>query len=535
MPLDKDKPYGNAEWAQLDDLRKAGMLHKTPGSVFLGFHQGRKIFAQGQGALYSEASARSGKLADQIMWNLCGKQAYEGTILMLDPKGEGAKVSQNQKPNYHYNPERLHDLPHTNINPVDHIEGDSASLVSDIKAVYEQFMPHQAGGNSKYFELTAKDIAEAISTSEAEQTGSFNFPRVYDLINQIETGSLEWVNFEYEMTRSKHVFVRRVAKVILNYRKSKSGSTGNGMNGVLAELYLAFSCLNDTVLRESISPPYAFSFASICKKNALPVNFFMMIPDTFLDIWAPIIKTIFQNAMIHKSRAPQAPSQLWIIDEGGQLGCFPLLTKLFTLMAGKNIRTWLFLQSSQQLKKIDNGAEVTIPSCASVQCFFAINTTYSAQIISDLCGQETMEIADKLQQRESLLEAKRLGREILAGYTDRERLENYKIHKQAASHLNKEGAPLILPGQVINKLKNKMIIIASDLDNACLLDRKKYYEAPEMNGYYHPNPYYPPTDSLKLPGKFFRRRIIREKVPRRFANLPQHADGYWSYIEGFRP
>jgi len=31
------------------------------------------------------------------------------------------------------------------------------------------------------------------------------------------------------------------------------------------------------------------------------------------------------------------------------------------------------------------------------------------------------------------------------------------------------------------------------------------------------------------------RAVITEHVPRQYAHLPQYADGYWSYIEGFKP
>ena len=51
------------------------------------------------------------------------------------------------------------------------------------------------------------------------------------------------------------------------------------------------------------------------------------------------------------------------------------------------------------------------------------------------------------------------------------------------------------------------------------------------------NPFHPPNDRVRIKKRFGHewRRVIREHVPARYAQLPQFADGYWSYIEGFKP
>lgn len=537
MPFDPKNPYGNAEWAQYDDLRKAGMLGQNDRSVFLGFHQRHKVFSSVQGGIMSVAAPRSGKFSTQIAWAFMSSTTYKQSIICLDPRGEIAAVTRNQmfdgKPCIYYNPLRMHGLPHMSLNPLDHIDGGSPTVVSDVKEFYEQWHPLSGSSTGRFFELTAKDIAEAITVTLAELHGSVDLPSVHELVNLIEPAPPEYRSFEFDMSCSKHAFIQRVAATLRKHREDKSPS-GNGMNGVLSELYLSFSCLNDPVLRASISPPFAFSFADICTKDAPPVNFHLMIPTDKLSIWAPVIKGIFRNAMSHKSRAPDAPPQLWIIDECAQLKRFPLIVTLFTYGAGHNIRPIIFLQSSFQLRDIDQNAEHVILSSCAVQWYFTINDYETAAHISRLAGMETNGVPDLLQQRQSRLETRKVGLEMLAGNVDRERMETYALHKQASTHLNKEASPLILPDQIMQKLNGRAIMIASDLDKPVLLDLKHYYEAREMNGFYHPHPFHPPMDRVKLSGRDH--RVIHAPVPPKYAHFPQYKDsGEWSYIHGFKP
>ena len=58
-----------------------------------------------------------------------------------------------------------------------------------------------------------------------------------------------------------------------------------------------------------------------------------------------------------------------------------------------------------------------------------------------------------------------------------------------------------------------------------------------MAGMYLPNPYHPPTDNVPIKTRFGSKRVpvIRERVPERFASFPQHADGHWAYVQGYKP
>lgn len=58
-----------------------------------------------------------------------------------------------------------------------------------------------------------------------------------------------------------------------------------------------------------------------------------------------------------------------------------------------------------------------------------------------------------------------------------------------------------------------------------------------MAGMYHPNPYHPPMDSVRVKTRLgmSTRRIIRAEVPPRYAHLMQYRYRPFSYVEGFKP
>ena len=63
-------------------------------------------------------------------------------------------------------------------------------------------------------------------------------------------------------------------------------------------------------------------------------------------------------------------------------------------------------------------------------------------------------------------------------------------------------------------------------------ERAPYYEQRFMAGRYHPNPYHPPADKVRVKTRLGHewRRVMREPVPQEFAHYPQYADGYWSVV-----
>lgn len=367
--------YGSAGFIDPDDAPSA-IFNKTPDALFCGFLGRKPIYWNGMGGVLLTAGARGGKLRDMLAYTILDGM-YDGTLAILDMKGELAAISQRQtigrKHCIYWNPAGLHSMPRHRINPVDYIHDCSPTLVSDVKVFAENMIALSGSNNGEYFERRGREFLEGIILTIVKLDGVLSLPRLYEIINLIPGNSEAWLDFAFEMNEAGYEISTRIEQEIAESRSSE----GTGMRGILGEIFKSFSALSDPVLMQSVSPPYDFSLSQLCS-NDQTYNFYMMPPAEFIDAWGPIIKALFVDAMIYKSRAPSAPRQTWILDECAQLNRFPLVTKLFTYGAGIGIRPVVVLQASSQLKILGPDAETIITSSAAVRIYFAVRDIESA-------------------------------------------------------------------------------------------------------------------------------------------------------------
>ncbi|NKB59157.1 MAG: TraM recognition domain-containing protein [Alphaproteobacteria bacterium] len=389
--------FGSAKFASATDLARAGMFKQKPNSLLVGFWGNRPLWYSGQGGLLLTAGGRGGKLATILGYNICSG-IYRQTLLALDMKGELAAISQDQTPDkkfcIYWNPAALHGLPQNRINPVDYIRADSPSLVSDVKVFCENIIVMTGEKNAGYFIGRAREFVEAIALALVEKNGVLTLPDLYHAINLIPVGGDAWLDFAFEMSESQFEIARRVEAEIA---ASRDNDTGDGFKGILGEIFKAFACLSDPTLMESVSPPYDFSLSQLCESDQA-YQFYMMPPAEFIQAWGPVIKSMFVAAMIYKSRSPSSPQQTWIIDECAQLGAFPLAVKLYTYGAGIGIRPWCVFQSTYQMRALAPDAENIVTSSAALRSYFSIRDLASAQTISAMMGDETLEFTDEFKQ-----------------------------------------------------------------------------------------------------------------------------------------
>lgn len=523
--------FGSAAFADMRELSAAGFFRQSPTSLFVGFSEGKPLWYDGAGGLLLTAGARSGKLRDILAYNLCAGICTGGSLLVLDMKGELAAISQDQTKDAkfcaYWNPLGLHGLPQNRVNPVSYIRKGSPTLVSDVKVFTENMIPLSGSANGKYFEMRARDIVEALILTLVEQHGALTLPDLYRIINLIPGAGDNWLDFAYAMHTSAFPLARRVEEEINQSRKDTS--TG-GFQGILGEIFKAFSCLSDPVLLESVSPPYDFDCSALTDSSQR-WQVYLMPPAEFVDAWAPVIKAIFVSAMIYKSRAPSAPQQTWILDECAQLNNFPLVVKLFTYGAGIGIRPWAVFQSTDQMNALGPNAKNVITSSAALQIYFALRKISSARDVSTMLGTQTLEFNDTLQQGQSRLAKSRILQSLLTGEDPLAAGIAFSHFKHAEAHRSKQMRPLQTPDEVMNAQPDTAFIFTDSLQHPILAQRKAYYAQSFMAGRFHPNPYHPPADRVRVTlslGRSGWLHVRNETVPHRFAHYPQYASGQWS-------
>ena len=438
-----------------------------------------------------------------------------------------------RKHRINWNPTRMHGRKHHRINIVDYLRSDSATLVADCKLFCRNMISASGSANGAFFEQRAREFLEGLILTCVRIHGQLEIRHILDAMYLIHKGGEEWLDFAFEMQEAGYPISARIEEEIANARNDSSG----GYQGILGELFKAFACYSDPLLLDAVSPPYDFSYEQTTDPDIRYVISLMVQPG-HVGPWNPALKGHFVAAKIYKSRAPLAPRQTWLLDEmavlaNGDSKGFALAADLYTVDAGMGIRPVGVIQSSKQLDTLIPNGESIITASAPVRCYFAVRDEKTATTLSNMLGMQTLVYDDEKEQARSRHAADQAMKRMLDGADSFGAMMDYAHHSEMAGMRSKMRRQLRTPAEILHMAPGKQIIFADGLCHPIEADRKIYYEQRFMAGKFHPNPYYPPLDKVRVKTRFGHawKRVIREPVQPEHAGLPQFADGMWTYIE----
>jgi len=525
--------FGSASFASYRDLKEAGMFNQQRNSLLIGFHGKKPIYYSGAGGWLLCAGARSGKLRDILAYSICASGIYSGPSIILDMKGELSFIAQDQTPDgkyaIHWNPLGFHGLQKNRINPIDYIRKENPALVSAVKLFCQNFLPMSKANNAEYFDRRAQEFLEGIVMTEVTLNGVVTLPRLYQIVNSIMApDSDEWLDFAYEMANCGFPLSKRIEEEIANSREDNTG----GFTGILGVLFKGFACLSDDKLLESVSPPYDFSLSQMCSHDQT-YQLSLMPPAEFIEGWAPVIKSFFVAMYLYKAHKPDSPQITMFLDECAQLGSFPLLVKAFTYGAGVGLRPVAVFQSTKQMAAVGENAENIITSSAQLRTYFGVRDLETATTLSKMIGTETLNYEDGVQVAKAQHSKQQAVLSMMNGEDPIAAALNYSHYRQEVERPRQIKRQLLEPNEILHMPSDKLIFFTDQLPKPAYVDRKPYYEQRWMAGRYHPNPYHPPIDKVRVKTWWGHawRKVIRERVPEQYAHYPQYADGFWSRIE----
>jgi len=290
--------------------------------------------------------------------------------------------------------------------------------------------------------------------------------------------------------------------------------------------------LSDENILAAVSPPYDLSLTDLVEGKQLS-RLGLIIPAEYLEGVSPILKTTFASLYSIKAQRPESPQMTLFIDEAGQLGAFPMLIKAFTYGAGLGIRPVAVFQSTKQMAAIGENAENIITSSAQLRTYFGVRDYETAAMVSNMIGTQTLAFADKPKQAQ----ARHAKRQALLGMINgddpiKSAIEiGYQSQEENRQSLMQR--KLMLPEEILGMQNDKMLFFVDGVSKPALVDRKAYWDCRLLAGRYHPNPYHPPSDRVRVKTLLgYRwRKVVREDVPDCYSHFPQYSDGKWSRIE----
>lgn len=529
--------FGSTRFAWESELDMGGLFNQEDHSIFLGYFAGRPVFHNSNAGAIIVAGARSGKFRDVLCRSLLSGTCLN-SIVMLDPKGEGAYVSQDQTADGKYcaywNPTGLHGLPQDSIDFLSHLTLDSPTLISDLKVFWENLLAKGKSADTDYFIPRGRQYGEAICLAICEMQGALTFPALFEAINLIPGGGDQWLDFAFQMSKSRFSHVRTVEEEIAAARHE----TGNGFRGIVGELLKAVACLSDDTLMAAVSPPFTMSLQDIIDGDQA-WQVYLMPPVELIQPWSMVLKSAFVSLMVLKSRAISARRIICLIDECGQLvsgesGGFPLIPRLYSFGAGVGLVPVTVFQSVAQMNDLaPNAKDIILSSSASTLMFGMRGDYESCRDCSRRLGTQTLEFDDFLAQ-ERAHHARNQAMQSLFSGGDPLQVGFALSHQDyAANHKSKQQRELRTLDEIMNMPSNKAYLFNENVEFPIELERRPYWEDRNCAGTFHPNPAYPPLDRVQVATWYGMRtrRIIKEPVPLRFAHLPQYRNGIWSRAE----
>ena len=518
--------FGNARWADADDLARAG-LFRDEGLPF-GFYDDHLLRFDSDSPRVTIGGAGSGKLRDILGYVLC--LPCQMPMAVLDPRGElwdisvGTLAEQNIF-GYSWDPYGVGDVFHS-INPLDHLKPDSRTLFPETVRLARTLLPLSKSANGKYFELTAQNILIALIVHEVRTTGSINFPRLYELIHMIESGLERWADVLEAMMESEIRFLRSAASVMIRRQQD----TPKEFGAVMGEIYAYTIWLSDKYVRDSLKGGDA-SLQEMVNPSLngghIP-RFHFKVPAAFMDQCASILRVFFDTIMILKSRHRGSPRVLLLMDEAAQLQKFDSLKSAFSYARGDGCVCWAIFQSTSQIEEHYGRAGIqTFLSSAAMRQFFGVRDITTANIVSQMCGYETLEYDDHGRQAEA--DHRMMGQinALLDGADPFETAQHMAHYGDASVRKSQMRAALIDPSDVLGMLEDEAITFLSGKNLPPIYHNKYPYYERLKAGQFYPNPNHPPIDRIQVKGSWGEKTlpVRRVPVPANMRQFPQYQNG----------
>lgn len=524
--------YGSARFAEHEEIARAGLLDHT--GLFLGHWRDKPLRLKSDGARLSILGAGGGKTTSLLSYLLILPNTMP--MMILDPRGELFSISLAAATRqaihvYLWNPKRLHGQPSHSINPLGDIQLDSPHLHTDIQIAAQDLIPLSGGGNSQFFELRARDWTSSLYKSRVEQDGFVSFPSFYRMVNKIEGDPNGWANELETMLTSRFEDVRRTASEMLVKQQEAPKEFG----AILGEIYAHISFLSDPDLRASLEG--GDLALSDLVGNDQTIRLHLMPPAEYIELWSPVIRTMFSRLMNLKARAPKARQVLLLVDEAGQLGKAEFLLRSFTFSRGAGVIVHALFQDIGQIRRnLGRDAVISFMGSAVVRQFSAVRDFETAQLVSNMLGRETLIYDDHAVQARARREANARAESVLYGADPFEHGREYAHYEEEAHRQSKMQRPLMSPDEIMNMPEDQQIIFLSGKNLPPILANKyPYFTRREMAGSYLPNPYHPPLNKVRVKG------WLKDKwlpvhtivVPEKYRQFPQYQEqAHLSYVEG---
>jgi type IV secretion system protein VirD4 len=443
IPLFKPKAeslHGDASFADMGDLSKAGLLKQTPQSILIGKYKGRYLWLGGAQHVITISPTRSGKTTSIAIPVLL---SYLQSVVVLDLKGElfkatsGWREAQGQAIRV-WAP--YDDAGNTHrFNPMTLLAGmDPGKRLGEIQTIAAILYPDEQGKDPFWtsqsraaFTAFASYMFEGWDYNDAQLIARHAPPEQFPQINSSPAfPSLERIlrlSSGENGQSTKDMLQAIIKDPKYSYVSPQTRTVFSNLAGLAEQTFSSVIATMQAPLQQFLSPVLAaatnatdFDILSIRKR---PTTIYVIIPTNKLDESSKLLN-IFFSSLIGNNLGKQLGEEkdlkyqmLMMMDEFTAMGRVDVWSKRISISASYGVRDLCIIQSRAQLRGTygDNDAQNFITNHGA-QIVFAPREQSDANEYSEMLGYRT--IRKRHQSRSSGGQG---GSSVSVNYTEEKR------------------------------------------------------------------------------------------------------------------
>lgn len=397
---------------------------------------------------------------------------YPGSVLCIDPKGENFAVSGRRRWALGSVPRALDPFDvaggTATFNPLDLVAPGDPDAIDNARLIADMLVTDAPGqrGDARHWNEEARALLAGLILYAASSSlpADRNLPRVREMVT---LSGEDFRSLTDEMQRSGAAggLVARATNRLL----SKSDRE---RSGVLSTAQRATHFLDSPRMTRHL----ARSSLDLQELKSGNISVFLVLPPARLGTYRAYLRLVAGCAVLALLRGRPAarldPPALFLLDEFASLGPMEPMRKAVSLLRGYGGQFWLFVQDLGQLRSTYGSGWETFVGNADLVQFFGVQDQFTAEYVSKLAGDTTVQAASANRSRGRSSRDLR----VLGG--------SNRAHSRGYSEARRR---LLTPDEV-RRLSPEELLLFQKGERPVRARRVRYFADEEFAGLYDPNP-----------------------------------------------
>lgn len=380
--INESQRYGTARFAREDEL--------LPYTEKKGFYIGEQYHYSKSGHLLTVAGTRAGKGVNLILPNLLTPGRFNGSWVVIDPKGENAAISARVQREAGrkvviLNPWNLLDLGGVAYNPLDLLKSDRLNLSDDVQLIAEGIVPMKAEGDNDHFNSRARTYIAGLlmHLMTAAPTEDRHLGTIW---KWLRLDNEKWIDLLADMSVNDDPNAGEIVQATANEIASLMKQGEREYASIISTAQKFTDFLKSPAMRDCLSISQDFHSHDLADGNT---TVYVIIPADRLKThsqWLRLVVTSLMRSVIRNPRNEVC----FLLDEFYALGFLSEIEIALGAYAGYGIHVWAILQNLVQLQDLYGKNWENFLSSCSVRHFFNVSDNTTAEYISKMFGSTSI-------------------------------------------------------------------------------------------------------------------------------------------------